>query len=330
MKLSVLAVSSLPALANALVARPPSDSNFTITTAADERPLYLPYPFATDDYFNTCKCKGENFWKAMHSSSEDAGKLFKPVRDTSESTFTDTSSLTTWAWEDAKVPQTSFQLDKAWGFDHVLRAIGVSEKSTKDGGSVEVVKVSHGDAEAHGGGFGVTPYDNQPEYTVNGKSYRVTGSEYMFGFESSGVLLAMDRKSPQYAGGQRNPKVEGDGLPNLQSFSDVAWLKWKAAGSAPSTMRYFATISISNTDTRGVFGKVLDQARYTEVPAWPGYDVDANTEQGAALMGMCFPEDLQETRCVRFVLYSLEVVDVCRTGIDCLQEHPTLLRSATS
>ena len=82
----------------------------------------------------------------------------------------------------------------------------------------------------------------------------------MFGFESSGVLLAMDRKSPQYAGGQRNPRVESDGVPNLQSFSDVAWLKWKAADSVPSTMRYFATISISNTDTRGVFGKVLDQA----------------------------------------------------------------------
>ncbi|KAF1347246.1 hypothetical protein EJ07DRAFT_30722, partial [Lizonia empirigonia] len=100
------------------------------------------------------------------------------------------------------------------------------------------------------------------------------------------VLLAMNRKSPRYAGRQRKPKVEGDGLPDLQSFSDIAWLKWKAStGSAPSSMRYFASISITNIETNGVIAKVLSQAGYTEVPAWPGYDVDANTEPGAALMG---------------------------------------------
>ncbi len=100
------------------------------------------------------------------------------------------------------------------------------------------------------------------------------------------VLLAMDRKSPQFAGSQRNPKVQGDGLPELQSFSDVAWLKWKAViGDTPSSMRYFASLSITNLETRGIFSKVLDKAKFTEVPAWPGHDVDANTEDGAALLG---------------------------------------------
>lgn len=51
----------------------------------------------------------------------------------------------------------------------------------------------------------------------------------------------MNRKSPCYAGRQRELKVEGNGLPDLQSFSDIAWLKWKAStGSAPSPMRYLA------------------------------------------------------------------------------------------
>lgn len=101
----------------------------------------------------------------------------------------------------------------------------------------------------------------------------------------------MNRKSPQYAGNQRKPKVEGDGLPDLQSFSDIAWLKWKGnAGNGPSSMRYFATLSITNMETNGVLAKVMSQAKYTEVPAWPGHDVGASTEQGAALMGMCMPE----------------------------------------
>ena len=72
---------------------------------------------------------------------------------------------------------------------------------------------------------------------------------------------------------------------NIQSFSDIAWLKWKATtGSFPSTMRYFASISITNLETNGVISIVLDKARYKEVPAWPGYDIEANTEQGAALL----------------------------------------------
>ena len=194
--------------------------------------------------------------------------------------------MTNWAWKDSPVPESSYHFDKAWGVDHVLRAIGVSDKATKNGGSIQVVKVIHGDGEANGGGYGPTPYNSQPQYKVGSRSYRVTGSEYTFGFDTSGVLLAMDRKSPQYAGSQRNPKIQGNDLPDLQSFSDVAWLKWKAVtGNAPSSMRYFASISITNLETRGIISKVLDKAAYREVPAWPGHEVDANTEQGAALLG---------------------------------------------
>ncbi|KAJ4350676.1 hypothetical protein N0V95_004524 [Ascochyta clinopodiicola] len=286
----VILVSFLLALANARVLQLSSDPyNFTdvAVAAGDEpRPFFLPYPFASDDFYDRCKCKGQNFWRAMHSSSADAGKLFTPVRGSSESVYTDPSALATWAWKDAAVPAINYKFDKAWGIDHVLRAIGASDKATKDGGSIQVFRVAHGDADADAGSFGPTPYDNQPQYTSGGQSFRVTGSEYTFGFDTSGVLLAMNRKSPQYAGGQRKPKVEGDGLPDLHSFSDIAWLKWKAAtGSVPSSLRYFASIAITNQETRGVFAKVLDKAHYKGVPAWPGYDVDANTDEGAALMG---------------------------------------------
>ncbi|KAJ8107617.1 hypothetical protein OPT61_g8742 [Boeremia exigua] len=285
MKLYIILTAYLLTLVSARVARP-WVGDLDVSTAADERPLYLPYPYATDDYYITCKCKGENFWKAMHSSAEDAGKLFKPTRESSESIFTDTDALTTWSWQDSTVPASSYQFDKAWGFDHVLRAIHVSDQATKNGGSIEVFKITHGDGDANGGGYGPTPYNQQPEYTVDGKNYRVTGGEYTFGFDPSGVILALDRKSAQFAGNQRNPKVQGEGVPALQSFSDIAWLKWKATtGNVPSSMRYFASLSITNLETRGIISKVLNMASYTEVPAWPGFDVDANTEQGAALLG---------------------------------------------
>jgi hypothetical protein len=98
----------------------------------------------------------------------------------------DAAALTTWSWKDAKVPATSLQFDKAWGIDHVLRAIGVSEKATVEGGSIQVLKVTQGDGEADAGGFGPTQYDNQPQYKVDDKIFSVTGSEYTFGFDPSG------------------------------------------------------------------------------------------------------------------------------------------------
>lgn len=91
MKVTTTLLALLLPMVSARVAQPWVD-DYTVSTAADERPLYLPYPFATDDYYTTCKCKGENFWKAMHSTSADAGKLFKPPRDSSESPYTDTGT----------------------------------------------------------------------------------------------------------------------------------------------------------------------------------------------------------------------------------------------
>jgi len=90
MKLYTLVAAYISALASARVAQP-WGGHSNVTTATDERPLYLPYPFATEDDYNTCKCKGEHFRKAMQSSSTEAGNLFKPPRDSSESLFTDTS-----------------------------------------------------------------------------------------------------------------------------------------------------------------------------------------------------------------------------------------------
>lgn len=93
MRIVVLTSAFLLALVQARAIQPWSDgyniSNVAVTAGDDSRPLYLPYPPATDDLYNKCKCKGENFRKAIHSSSADAGKLFNPSRDSSESTHTD-------------------------------------------------------------------------------------------------------------------------------------------------------------------------------------------------------------------------------------------------
>ncbi|KAF3040969.1 hypothetical protein E8E12_009073 [Didymella heteroderae] len=288
MKLSML-VAAFIAVTVARAAQPFRHYNISIAgdvAVAVDPVCHVPYPPASDTVWIACKCRGEKFWEAMHSSKEEAGKLFKPIRDTSESPFTNIAELTKWGWQDATVQANYFDFNKAWGVDQVLRTIGVSDKVAKNGGTIQVFRVTHGDGDANGRGYGPSPYNKQPQYMVNGKSYPVTGSEYNFGFDPSGVLLALDRKSPQFAGSERSPKVQGTNLPELASFSDIAWLKWKEAiGSAPTSMRYFLTLSITNQETRGLFNIVLTRAKLCEVPAWPGLEVDPITEDGLALLG---------------------------------------------
>lgn len=193
---------------------------------------------------------------------------------------------------DAAVKPGYADFEKTWGVDGILRAIRVSDKATKDGGTLQMFRTTHGDGNANGGGYGVTPYNKQPKYTANGKKYPVSGSEYNFAFDPSGILLALDRKSPQFAGSERNPKVQGDDLPELAAFSAVAWLKWKeATGGFPTTMRCFLTLSITNSETRSLLNVVLTRAEECEVPSWPGLDIDASSDEGLALLGMYEAED---------------------------------------
>lgn len=262
-------------------------------TVATNPVCLIPYPPAYPDVWKKNKCRGEKYYDAFHSTSQDAGKLFKPVRDTAESPFTAVSDLAWWKWQDAKEKGGYTDFKKQWGVDGVLRAIGVSDKSTTDGGTVQTFRIVHGDAEAHGGGFGSAPYNSQPKYTVNGKEYRITGSDYSFALEPNGVLVAMDRKSPQFAGNERNPKVQAAELPELGAFSDVVWLKWReATGNFPSSMRYFLTLAISNPETRSLLNIVLTKAEECEVPAWPGLDVEEGSDEFFALLGMYQNEDL--------------------------------------
>lgn len=254
----------------------------------------IPYPTADPAVWNKNKCRGEKFYDAFHDTKEGAGRLFKPPRDTSESPFTAVSDLTKWGWMNAAIKPSYDDFKKVWGVDDVLRKIGVSDKATRNGGTIQMLRTTHGNGDDNGGGFGPTPYNKQQKYMANTHEYPVSGSEYHFAFDPSGVLMALDRKSPQFAGAERTPKVQGDDLPELGAFSDIAWLKWKdVTGNFPSIMRYFLTLAISNPETRSLLGSVLTKAEECGVPAWPGLEIDAGTDEGYALLGTYQTEDLQ-------------------------------------
>jgi len=100
----------------------------------------------------------------------------------------------------------------------------------------------------------------------------------------------MNREGPKYAGQERKPKVLRDGLPELHQSSDAAWGIWKqAAGTARvQNLRYFISVSITNTETRSLITRALETVGSAEqLKFWPGTTFSALTPAGAALIGMC-------------------------------------------
>ena len=100
----------------------------------------------------------------------------------------------------------------------------------------------------------------------------------------------MDRDSPQSAGKNRQPAVQGDGLPAIRSSSDIAWLLWKElAGDAGNVkgLNYFLSLCITNWETQDIISRAIRSAipDAQGFPAWGGYDFDTNTPEGQAILG---------------------------------------------
>jgi len=100
----------------------------------------------------------------------------------------------------------------------------------------------------------------------------------------------MNRDGPKHAGQERKPKVLGDGLPELHQSSDAALGIWKlTAGTGLfHNVRYFISVSITNSETRSLIMRALRTPENEEqLKFWPGTIFLALTPVGAALNGMC-------------------------------------------
>lgn len=124
------------------VAAPPDDSPPPPATVPD---VSLP-PSAGDDMWENCRCKGENFLKAMRGSDKEAGSLFRPSCDTAASEFSTTADLRKWGWTNSRVEGPALDF-KNWGVDDTLRSLGSSGVARKLGGTILVVAWDHGDLE---------------------------------------------------------------------------------------------------------------------------------------------------------------------------------------
>lgn len=148
--------------------------------------LNLPlYASASDAVWEKAECKGGNFVKAMHISDREAGQLFSPPRDTASNEWENLGweDAAKWGWDipDSEEDEILHEGDfKRWGMDRTFRELGLSDKCRDEGGLIECVTFLHGWEGYNPDG---TQDIKDSHYDVDGKTYRLTGAHYGFGFD---------------------------------------------------------------------------------------------------------------------------------------------------
>lgn len=153
------------------------------------------------------------------------GSAFAPSRNTAKSPYQSGADLAKWGWTVwpyENIDDSFKDLYRTWGIGWALDALGLDTYTTDFGGLNALFVIDHENHHPN------AMYVDFQKYQVDGKWYRATGASYSFTLNvAEGAIIALNRKSPKYAAGERSPTVPLDGLPGLNQFSDVAWIgRW--------------------------------------------------------------------------------------------------------
>jgi hypothetical protein len=129
-------------------------------------------------------------------------------------------------------------------------------------------------------------------YDVGPGWYRATGASYSFTINpEEGIIIGLNRESPKWAAKGRTPPVPDDELPQLNQFSDVAWISWKAMHTPYASsetrlnhLKYFMSVSVTNEETQHILKRALD-ANNWELSYWPGHTLERLWPETKAILG---------------------------------------------
>lgn len=224
----------------------------------------------------------------MQANDADVGPAYNPQRDTAKSPFGSVNDLRTWGWfpyPSEKIDESFHNFYSTWGIGEALVGLGVSEYSDiYEGGENRVFSIDHRSWDP-----AAPPVDEQ-RYAVGGKDYRATGASYGFAINpKDGVILGMNRVSPQYAANDRTPPVARDQMPALNQFSDVAWIGWDSVNTAEGTdvtaLCFCFAVGIVNLETKSVIRRALDAKGWVLSP-WPGHIFERQWFETRAIIGV--------------------------------------------
>ncbi|OAL02088.1 hypothetical protein IQ06DRAFT_219646, partial [Phaeosphaeriaceae sp. SRC1lsM3a] len=245
---------------------------------------------ASDDLWDKAGAKGCTLGWGMHASDLDAGALFVPIRVSAKSDYETTKDLGLWFWypfPQDRLAESFFDLYETWGIGWALKELGVSDYTSEyEGGKHQLVSIAHQNYESS-----VDIVDRQ-WYDVEDDWYRATGASYSFLCNpDEGMIVALSRESPKWAAKERSPPVPDNLLPKLSSFSDVAWITWKAMHKPPwssetrlNHLKYFLSVSIVNKETQQILTRA-HEANHWDLEDWPGHIFERIWPETKAILG---------------------------------------------
>ncbi|KAH7093465.1 hypothetical protein FB567DRAFT_609962 [Paraphoma chrysanthemicola] len=244
---------------------------------------------ASDALWDKSGAKGCTLGGAMQATDREAGALYMPVRDTAKSAFTQTSDLLKWYWYPfprERLSESFHDLYQTWGIGWALHDLGISTYTDDyEGGKNIMVNIGHENFDID------LPVDEQ-WYGVGQRLYRATGASYTFTVNpEEGIIIALNRESPKWAAKDRRPELPDNLLPQLNQFSDVAWVTWKSMivppwspGVQVNSLKYFMAVRITNVETRQILKRALD-AYHWELSEWPGHSFERIWPETKAILG---------------------------------------------
>ncbi|KAF3045874.1 hypothetical protein E8E12_002891 [Didymella heteroderae] len=253
---------------------------------------------ATDknDTWYKCVCRGDKLTEGCKVDKDEATQFVTPIDTQWKGTME--AELDEWGYHD----QSAASYCSFHDIEDALNALKISPLSKTEGGENYCYYLRHSLKPGMNGSDDKDVPLKDQTYTVNKKTYRMTGAKAIIGANTvSGAIFFLDVKSAASAAEDlwypRNPRSEE--LPQLRAISDISWASWNRAWmDRPENERglgninYFIIHNIVNIETGYLIEKALrvygaedGQPQVAALPQWPGLDFHVESEAGKALLG---------------------------------------------
>ncbi|CAN9253875.1 unnamed protein product [Alternaria alternata] len=322
MKLHILHILAIVALASAHILPPTSTDSSTVnltrdaykntdadgaklSNISDDHDPSIVHTLANPPTkFEKAISIGQTLDSAMRSKDSVARWFFKDFpqfAETCQSPFTGDgkAELAKWGFDDSDALSATVAKEcdfdgyhkiKECDFDgyHKIKAafdeLGLDTRSSKDGGPNHCFKVNHRD------GVAIKRNEDGSLPSEAKQYYDATGASYEFAVNPNGLIALMNIMSMTYSAKTytwfRTPLPEE--LPHIGTTQDIAWAMWNRV-NAPNLagLKHLLVTQVMNAGSRELFRSALETLNppQSEYKLWPGEEFKIQTKGGKAILG---------------------------------------------
>ncbi|ORY08187.1 hypothetical protein BCR34DRAFT_616466 [Clohesyomyces aquaticus] len=258
---------------------PTFENNSSIVSPQIRRGLVRRYPKAGDVQWKSNVARGCGLVLAMESDDKEAGKLFNPSGESAASSITGEypDVFEDWGYTYDPFAPSLFTFEE--GGAAILPAL----KALKIDAGLDPTKLNLPNS--------IVGWKHTRGIEKDGKNYRPTQATYYTVINAdAGMIVAWWKFSPASQGKKQKPPIDPakDPLPDLQHWSDVAYVLWKDECEKKekdlSSIRYIFSSPARNPETQGLVARAMDNT--SPPPSWSGRkEFTMDTDEGKAILG---------------------------------------------